>query len=86
MNARETTPSGRQTASRKISAPSPSAIAAYWTPRATDSALLVIEPLLPPPASSSSSDSEGGAASPTVNTNPLETGWPSAETTRNVAV
>ena len=59
VNARERRPAGASTASRKISAPSPSAIAPYWKPRATDSALLVIEPLVPPPASSSSSDSDG---------------------------
>ena len=81
LNGFETRRAGRQQAKKKINAPRPRAIAPYWTPRATESALFVMRPV-PPPASSWSSDCAGAAASPTVNTKPLETGCPSAETTR----
>ncbi len=80
-NGRDVARARRQITRKKISVPRPSAIAAYWKPRANASAVLVIGPV-PPPASSWSSDSAGAAASPTVKTKPLETGWPSADTTR----
>ncbi len=68
MNARDVACVRRQTTRKKISAPRPRAIAAYWNPRATASAVLVIGPVFPPAASSWSSDSVGADASPTVKT------------------
>ena len=61
--------------------PRPSAIAAYWKPRAKARAVFVTGPV-PLSASRVSSDSLGAVASPTEKTKPEEIAWPSAETTR----
>ena len=71
----------RQQYRKKISVPRPSAIAAYWKPRAKASAVFVTGPV-PLSASSVSSDSAGAVESPTAKTKPEEIACPSAETTR----
>ena len=68
-----------------MKAPSPTAIAAYWAPRATANPTEVAGPEFEP-LSSWSTVSDGAAPSPTVKTNPPETGCESAEMTRYVAV
>ena len=72
---------GAQAHSRKISAPSPIAIAPYCTARTTANAVEVTGPASLP-CSSSSTVFAGALASPTVNTKPPDTGCESAEMTR----
>ena len=68
VKGRETRPAGRQQKRKKISPPRPTAIAAYWTARATESAVFVTGPASPSEASSWSSDAVGVAPLPTVKT------------------
>ena len=68
VKGRETTPAGRQQTRKKISPPRPMAIAAYWTARATESAVFVTGPASPSEASSWSSEAVGVTPLPTVKT------------------
>jgi hypothetical protein len=73
---------GHQTNKRKARAPSATANAAYWTPRATPIPISVAAPASRPETSSATVSSGARPASPIEKTKPPEITCPSAETTR----